>query len=337
NTSNRIITEKNDVTYNSFKEKLKDEQTRAKAEIWAPKAQKVQQLSAAMYSYIESLKTQLIKEAGTYEKDGKQIMNADNLDAATRLMDVNGKGPELYAKLGEYRKNVIGVLNPADFSDTTLQRQIKDAVAAFQKSIPIDLTIPKSESGNKFSNDGKGWTQSYFHMTPAIAAMTILSKFQNDVKNSEAQLVDYCHTQIGAVKVVFDQFQAIAAANTTYAMAGDNIEITAGVGAFSAAAKPKIYMNNQLMPLTPEGTAVYKTTANGVGDKVVNVKIEYTKPDGSIVTVDKPVKYTVGIPSGASIFLEKMNVMYLDVENPLTISGGSVGSERVKVSFPAGS
>jgi hypothetical protein len=45
------------------------------------------------------------------------------------------------------------------------------------------------------------------------------------------------------------------------------------------------------------------------------------------------VKYTVGMPSGASVFLEKMNVVYIGVENPLTISGGSVGREKVKVSF----
>ena len=54
-------------------------------------------------------------------------------------------------------------------------------------------------------------------MTPAIAGLTILSKFQNDVRNSEAQMVDYFHKKIGEVKVVFDEFQAIAQANTTYA------------------------------------------------------------------------------------------------------------------------
>jgi hypothetical protein len=43
------------------------------------------------------------------------------------------------------------------------------------------------------------------------------------------------------------------------------------------------------------------------------------------------------VPSGASVFLEKMNVLYIGVENPLTISGGSVGSEKVKVSFADGS
>ena len=39
------------------------------------------------------------------------------------------------------------------------------------------------------------------------------------------------------------------------------------------------------------------------------------------------------MPSGASIFLEKMNVVYIGVDNPMTISGGSVGAEKVHISF----
>ncbi len=50
----------------------------------------------------------------------------------------------------------------------------------------------------------------------------------------------------------------------------------------------------------------------------------------------KTIKYTIGTPSGASVFLEKMNVIYVGVENPMTISGGSVGAEKVQVRFPGG-
>ena len=39
------------------------------------------------------------------------------------------------------------------------------------------------------------------------------------------------------------------------------------------------------------------------------------------------------MPSGASIFLEKMNVVYIGVANPMTISGGSVGAEKVHVTL----
>jgi gliding motility-associated protein GldM len=323
--SNDLIADKNKLTYESFAEKLKDPTTQAQAAAWAPKAEEAKKLSAELYGYLEQLKADMETEAGSHESQGVKEINADNLDAATRLMDTKGKGKELYTKLGDFKKQMIGLLG-------------NDPKASFyEKSLPIDLNVPQSKAGNKFSNDVSGWTQSYFHMTPAIAALTILSKFQNDVKNSEAQIVDYFHSKIGEVKLVYNQFQAIATSNTTYAMPGDDVEITAGVGAFSDAAKPKITINGQSMPISADGTAIFKTKASGTGEHTVNVMIEFNKPDGTIGRVPKTIKYTVGVPSGASIFLEKMNVLYIGVDNPMTISGGSVGAEKTRVSFADGS
>jgi gliding motility-associated protein GldM len=326
--SNDLITAKNNLTYASFAAKLQDEQTKAQAAAWAPKADEAKKLSADLFGYIEQLKADLEKAAGTHEnhQTNKQEINADNLDAAIRLMDKEGKGKDLYAKLGVYKTQMLALL------DNDAQEK-----AHFDKALPIDLSVPKSKAGNEYKDDVNGWIQSYFHMTPAIAALTILSKFQNDVKNSEAQMVDYFHSKIGEVKLVYNKFQAIATSNTTYAMPGDPVEITAGVGAFSDAAKPKISINGQSMPLTPDGTAIFKTSASGTGEHSVAVNIEFNKPDGTVEHVNKVIKYTVGVPSGASIFLEKMNVLYIGVENPLTVSGGSVGAEKTRVSFADGS
>ncbi|MDF2187209.1 gliding motility protein GldM [Paraflavitalea sp. CAU 1676] len=332
-----VINDKNKVTYESFDAKKKDPQTAAKAAIWAPKAEEVKKITADLFNYIEGLKLDVKKKSKLEIKDGVEHYSEDNLDAPTALMDKEGKGKELYDKLTAYKKNVIGVLKPEEFADNpAMQAQLKKDIDGFNKTIPINMNVPKSQSGKEYSNDAKGWTTNYFHMTPTVAALTILGKFQNDIKSTEAQMVDYLHNQIGSVKIVFDQFQAIAQANTSYAMPGDAIEITAGVGAFSAAAKPKIFINGAAQTLDADGTAKFKTTASGTGDHAVDVRIEYAKPDGSIATVNKKVNYTVGIPSGASVFLEKMNVLYVGVDNPLTISGGSVGSEKVKVSFSGG-
>lgn len=335
-TSNKIISDKNQVTYTSFEDKIKDEQTKAKAEIWKPKADEVRKLSADMYSYIENLKLDLKKESKLKVKDGIETFSEDNLDAATRLMDKNGKGKELYDKLTAFRKQVIGVLKPEEFaSNPTFQAELKKDIDAFQKTIPIDMGVPKGQSGKEYSNDAKGWTTNYFHMTPTVAALTILSKFQNDVKNSESQLVDYCHEQIGSVKLVYNKFQAIATANTSYAMPGDEIQITAGVGAFSDAAKPKITIGGQVMPITADGTALWKTTANGAGNKVVDVVIEFNKPDGTPEVVRKKVTYEVAMPAGVAVSPNKMNVLYIGVENPLTITAG-VGSEKIGATFSGG-
>jgi len=116
----------------------------------------------------------------------------------------------------------------------------------------------------------------------------------------------------------------------------DELTVKPGIGAFSAAAKPTITINGSNAPVDAEGIGEFKTRAEGSGEHTVNVHIVFTKPDGSQATKDVPVKYTVGVPSGASIFLEKMNVVYVAEENPITISGGSVGAEKVHVSFTNG-
>jgi gliding motility-associated protein GldM len=198
------------------------------------------------------------------------------------------------------------------------------------------MTVPPSQSGEKRAQDHKGWTTNYFHMTPTIAALTILSKFQNDVKNSEAAITDYCHQKIGQVKVVFDEFQALAQASSNYVMPGDDIEITAGVGAFSAAAKPKITIGGQLISVGNEGTAVWKGKAAGSGMKSIPVRIEFTKPDGTNAIVNREVKYEVGQPAGVAVSADKMNVFYIGVDNPVTITAG-VGAEKIKASFSGGS
>jgi gliding motility-associated protein GldM len=335
-TSNVVVTAKNDLTYSAFQKALNDPQTKANAEIWAPKANQIQKISSSMFGTIEGMK-HLLKLESQFEidKEGKEKFNDANLDAATRVFDKDGKGKILYDSLSEYKKEMLAVLNPEEFKDNkVLYAEVSKAKADFEKQLPLDLSVPTSQTGAAPSNDVvKDWVTNYFHMTPTIAAITILSKFQNDVKNSESQMVDYCYKQIGSVKVVYNQFEAFAGTNATYLMPGDELEIQAGIGAFSAAAKPDITINGQRQTLNADGVADYKTKVDGAGEHTVTVNIAYTKPDGTVATIPKTIKYTVGLPSGASIFLEKMNVVYIGVDNPMTISGGSVGREKVHASF----
>src|SRR5450631_4100242 len=85
-TSNESLTTKNNVIYSAFADELKDGQTKAKAEIWAPKAAQVQKLSADMTIYFESMKLQLKEQSGLKKDDkGVEEFKEDDLDAATRL------------------------------------------------------------------------------------------------------------------------------------------------------------------------------------------------------------------------------------------------------------
>jgi gliding motility-associated protein GldM len=318
-TSNKNITIANETLYKSLADKLADPQSAEKAKKWAPLAESAHKYSDDLIKYIDDLKLELKQGSGLrmVEKDGQMVEDykLDGLDASTRIFETNGKGKEFEAKLVAYKESILNL-------DENIKKE-------FEKTLPIDVTPPPSQEGHV-----KDFTASYFHMTPTIAALTMLSKFQNNVKNAENQVVTYCHNQIGAVKVIFDKFQPIAGASATYLMPGQEMVVTAGVGAFNDAAKPQITINGAPTSLNENGVAEKKFNVSGTGNQKVHVSISYTKPDGSTDHLEKDIDYTVGVPGGAAVMLDKMNVFYIGVDNPVTISSGS-GWDKTTVT-PAG-
>ncbi|MEO7800586.1 MAG: GldM family protein, partial [Ginsengibacter sp.] len=290
-----------------------------KARIWEPKAVTAKKLSDDMNNYIEALKLDLKKGAGLkmkYDKvtkDSIQDYKEDNLDASTRLFETDGKGKEFEARLKAYKEAMLAL-------DPAIRKE-------FEKTLPIDASSPVAD---------KDFTASYFHMTPTVAALTMLSKFQNNVKSAENQVVTYAHNQIGAVKVIYDQFAALVGQSSNYVMPGQEVEVTAGVGAYSKAAQPQITIGGAPQSLSADGRAVYKFQASGTGNKSVPVNVTYTKPDGTKESKSFNVEYTVGTPGGAAVMLDKMNVFYIGVDNPVTISSGT-GWDKTKVSMSGGS
>jgi gliding motility-associated protein GldM len=341
--SNTVVSQKNNLTYKAFNDALNDEKTKEQAKIWGSPALQIQSSAGSFSTYIENLKTALQKESGLKVVDGKQEYNIGDLDAATRMFDQGGHGKKLYDSLRDFRNQLLSLIDPnnpiyadAKLTDSTKVDMLRQE-AEFRARLPINLSVPKSETGEADKKDtAENWTIRYFHMTPTVAALTILSKFESDVKNSESQVIDYLHSKIGEVKIRFDKQQAIVSPSATYVMPGDDLTIQAGIGAFSSTAKPTITFNGAGSQVDDKGIGTYKTKAEGSGEHSVMVHITYFKPDGSQGEENVPVKYTVGIPSGASMFLEKMNVVYIAVDNPVTISGGSVGAEKVHVSFDHG-
>ena len=314
-----VAEQKNEEIFKSFKAKLEDPTSREKAAIWEPKAQQARKISDELYNYIEGLKQELKKESGLKTVEGKEEYKEDDLDAGTRLLvqqapEGKGKGKELFEKLKAYKEQLLSI-------DPEMKKEI-------EVGLPLDLTIPptSSEAGK---ND---WAYAYFHMTPTIAAITIMSKFQNDVRNSESKAVEFCHKQIGQVEIIYDQFQAFAGTNTQYLMPGEELVITAGIGAFSKAAQPSISIDGANVALNAEGTAEYKTRVGASGTGIKQVKISYAKHDGTTAVVEKEIKYTVGIPAGLTVSTDKTRVFYKGLENPLSVTGGG-GDEKVNVSI----
>jgi gliding motility-associated protein GldM len=225
------------------------------------------------------------------------------------------KGKDLYNKLVQFKADLSAI-------DPLIAKEVIP-------NLPLDLSIPTTSS-----IAGKDdWAYAYFNMTPSVAAVTILTKFQNDIRNSEAQVVEFCHKEIGEVELVYDQFNAFAASNSQYLMSGEELVITAGVGAFSSAAKPTISIDGVVVPVGADGSAMYKSVAGSTpGVQRKRVRISFIKPNGETAVVEKEVQFTVGTPSGLVVSTDKTRVFYKGLDNPLSITGGG-GGEKINVTI----
>ena len=316
--TNATVNASTDQIFNSLTEKLSDPTLAAKAGIWQPKAKEAMGYSTEAVDFIQQLKNDILKGAGGDPNDPTKSFKEDDLEVSTRLMVKEGKGKQLLAILEKFKNNVS---------------KIDDSSASYKvllKSLQVDTDKPKTTT-----NKNKSWEETYFHMVPTVAALTILTKFQNDIKTSENKIVAYCHEQVGKVELKFDSFEAIVGQNSEYLMPGQELVITAGLGAYSKTKLPTVSINGSGVGLNEKGQAIYKTQVSGAGERTVNVTVSFTDQDGLPQTRTIPVKYTVGTPGGASVALDKMNVLYIGVDNPITIAS-STGWDKTSVSISGG-
>ncbi len=319
--SNGVLSNSTSGIYANFEELLKDPKSAQKAAIWKPKADQIKVLADEASVLIDKYKQELKVEA-ELAADGS--FREDNIDAATRLFDTKGAGKILYNKLAEFKTKLLAV-------DPEMAAQIG-------ARLPLNLDIPKSGSGNIMTgNKVQDWITSYFHMTPTVAALTMLSKFQNDVKNSENLAATFCISQVGSVKLIMDKFEPLVGTSSTYLMPGEEMTVIAGLGAFNSNVKPTVTVDGRSIAVNANGVAESKFNVGGSGSRSMNVSVSFIDPNtGESKTISKKVDYTIGSPSGVAVSADKMNVLYVGVDNPLTITAGA-GSEKVSAQFSGGS
>ncbi|MBL7739248.1 MAG: gliding motility protein GldM [Chitinophagaceae bacterium] len=318
-TTNDVVNKSTDQIMKSLDEKRKDPSSSsyARANIWYPKAAQAQQLSKDVFAYIQTLKDQILQEAGGDPKDPNKKYKEGDLDVSTRIMIEKGAGKKLEKMLADYKKNILGI-------DISID-------SAFKTTLPINLEKPKTGT-----RAGKTWEGAYFHMVPAVAGLTILSKFQNDVRTSENRVVQFCHNKVGEVNVVFDSYGAVIGQSSNYLMPGQEIEITAGVGAFSKKAQPTIVIGGSTVQIDADGAAHTKLPGGGIGSHTIPVKITYMNQEtGKLEVIEKTVEYKVG-QANAAISLDKMNVLYIGVDNPVSIAASGGGDDKIQASISNG-
>lgn len=311
---------------NKLPQAIKDgAKKRASLAVYADRVDPTRQYAREINDYIEGMITTMIEQTGGFLTDPEtgevtdKLRGEKNKDITTRMLVDQGKGEELKAKLLEYREKFIALIDTADQA-----QYAKDVALAVD-----DETWKKKKK--------KSWAEMNFKQMPLQAALPILRKFQNDVKNSEATVLNYLANKVGTTTdVVLDKFTVVSAAKKSYVIKGENYEADIFLSAFAGADSRtgiSISVDGRSMPVDAEGIAKYNVSANTVGLKKYNAAVTLTNPvTGESQTFKKEFEYEVGERS-VSVSASKMNVFYMGVENPVTVSAAGVPSNQVQVSM----
>lgn len=295
--------------------KLKEEPQRAKP-IYE-KAKQAQAVVAQLNSYIEGIKKEFVKQGQGYDEITGDLVERSNLDIAPGLMVNQKRGAELKKKINETREKLLGLLEPKDRESVTFSLEAKD---------------PKKSVEGK-----KTWEEVNFgEGTPLTAAMTILTKIQADVKNAESDVVKRIFGKMDIAVVNLDQFAAVAVAPTSYVIQGQPYTAEVFLTASDSKSSPDITVGgSRLAVRSGKGQYTVNTSREGVFSWVGTVRVRQT--DGQIKTYTTgEQKYQVARPS-AVVSPDKMNVFYIGVDNPVSVSAPGIPKESMRVSMAGGS
>jgi gliding motility-associated protein GldM len=300
--STKITNASTDQIMSSFKTKMNDPSSRANATIWMPKAQSAITLCQKAYDDIEAAKKQLLTMKDT-------SISKDNLEASTHIFVEEKGGEAIYDKMVQLQKDLWAI-------DPVIAKE-------FAEGLPIDFA--------KTDPDKTAWAYKSFHMMPTVAALTMLSKFQADVKTSENKIAAFCHSKVGEVVVKYDNFAALVGQSSSYLPPNSKIKITGGLGAYSSSNTPSVSINGQNVAVA-NGQGSTEFDAGGPGTHSANVTVTFKDQNGLTQTKTETVNWTVGQPGSSSVSADYMNVFYLGVPNKVSV-GTSAGWDKTQVSW----
>jgi gliding motility-associated protein GldM len=287
----------------------------------AADAKKVAEISKEFYEFIGTLKADATEGVEIDEETGKLPYESMDKGAAIDEGWFEGdgysqKGKEIVAQFSKYVTNM------------------KAAVGNNSK-----LKGVLAEISSKFSTadvkDGEGVTKMYldyhFKGFPAIASLTKLTSFQNDVKKAEADIYSILLGKAAVEASSMKNFTALVVLDKNAYYQGEKVTGKVVLGKYDANTKPTSFQGPGKLE---NGQAKISLTAGGVGEQKINGKFTFVQ-DGETIPLAFEGKYVVvPRPNSATISADKMNVVYRGVSNPMSISFAGVSADKVSASGP---
>lgn len=277
-------------------------------------AQHMCDVTDSLYNYIDSLKMAIVRVCDGPKANPQHIVAQDNLDAAAQVMlpPTGKKGAELRARIDRYRNYIVSLLN-----DGQKQKSIEEALST--------ATV-------KTSNGKKKWEESMFENMPSIAAVTLLSKLQNDIRFSQGVLLNQLLTGLDTGELRVNSIEAFVVPDSRIVMRGQKYTARIVMAAVDTMQRPKVYVNGSMLN---NNKGLYEVGTGSVGTFNYSGWIEVTGRDGTVTKREFKSSYTVIEPM-ASISATMMNVFYAGIDNPVSIAVSGVPQQSIQASMTNG-
>ncbi len=291
------------------------EQNPEKVQEWFNLAKTVKEKSDSLYDFANRLKELIAQKADGKEGNYNQLKNREDLEASTYIMLGTREkyGQKLYDAINNYREEILTMI-----SDTIQRRIITDL---FNTDVPQrDISLLRN------------WQEYNFENMPAIAAITLLTKLQNDIRYTEGEVLHTLAKNIDEGDVRVNKISALVIPNSKNIVRGSDFSAQIILAAVDSTQRPEIYIDDKKFD-TENGE--YTVTCNRTGDYTLNGYMLVNDGAGTSSRYEFSQKYTVVDPT-ATVSASLMNVLYAGFENPVSISVPGVPAKNITANVIGG-
>ena len=345
--SKENLTENNKRTFESFERTINGNPA---AKAYFEKAKEAQVGIEDLVKYLENLKKVVVEET---EKIGqgdtaqlKYMEKIDDYDMPTHVLigsdaatpenkpnsalELRGKMDALYTKL-------MAMID--DMQKNPKTKLLGDDYEGLKKKF---FSIKPHDSGAEEDGIKMTWHVENFYHLPEAAVICNLNKIQADLKNVEAEMLQVFSGASGKLAIKFDRLTAKVIAPSSYIQAGQPYKADIFLAASSSAMTADMMQvlvgadsasGQGGAPIKIEGgMGKYEVGTGGQGEQTYKGIIKFKKPDGSFDNYPFQASYMVAAPAVA-VAADKMNVLYIGVPNPISVSAAGVSPTDLQVSF----
>lgn len=322
------------------------------------KALEAQKQIDEVYKYIGEVRTKIVvaveDQAQKNEKIGdtlnlRRMEKIDDYDMPSYMLGIaEPKEPkkdpytayDMRMKLTNLHDKLVAMLDNMQKDPKT--KLMEDDYQGMKKKL---ASIKPTDSKRKEDGIEFNWEMDNFYHLPLAAVYTTLNKLQADLKNVEAEMLQVFSGASGKLAIKFDKLTAKVIAPSSYIQAGQPYKADIFLAASSSAMTEDMMQvlvgadsatGSGGTPVKIEGgMGKYEVGTGGQGEQTYKGIIKFKKPDGTYDHYPFQATYMVAAPS-AAVALDKMNVFYIGVPNPISVSAGGVAPTDLQVSAAGG-